>query len=136
MVFTPRAKFSIRFKKITQSPKKATSSKVYFYQLFLKVLQWTREMRLRQPCVKKFARNPIFPLKDPNFYTVIVASEKFLNCSSGHVGYSFESHALLFCWKFNFFLLKFRKQKNNNFSMLFSQLFLSTHVNRCFDTTE
>ena len=118
MVLTPRAKFSIRFKKITQSLKEATSSKVYIYQPFLKILQWTREMRFRQPCVKDFARNPIFPLRDPNFHTVIVASEKFLNCSSGHVGYSFENHALLFCWKFKFFLLKVRKRKNNNFSRL------------------
>ena len=55
-------------KKVTQRFKEATNRKVYFYHLFLKVLLWTREMRLRQPCVKIFGEKSDLPVQIPKFF--------------------------------------------------------------------
>ena len=48
----------------------------------------------------------------------------FWNCSSAHVGYVFENHALLFCWKSKFFLHKFQNWlKKTIFQRLISPIF-------------
>ena len=119
MVLTPRASFLSLKKKVTRRFRGATYRKVYFYHLFLKVLLWTREMRLWQPCVNFFGKKSDLPVQiTKSFIQKMLLQESFSKCSSGHVGYSFENHALLFCWKAKLFLLKIRTWQKNYFSML------------------
>ena len=98
-----------QWKKVTQRFKEASNRKIYFYHLFLKVLLWTREMRLWQPCVKIFGKKSDLAVQiTKTFIQILLFQESFYKCSSGHVGYNFANHALLFCWKSKFFLLKVR----------------------------
>ena len=109
-------KLSSQSKKNTQSPKQATKCKVYFHHLFLKVLHCTLEMRLWQPWGIIFAGNPMLPFNDRKLsYKSFCFREEICKLSSAQIGYCFENHALLFCWKSKFFCLNFQKWLEKQF---------------------
>ena len=136
MVLKPLTNFPLRSKENTHSPKQATKCKVYFYQLFLKVLNWTLEMRLWEPWENLFAGNPMFPFKDRKLsYRYFCFQKIFWNWSTAQVGYDFENHTSLFCWKTKFFFLKFQNWlKKQFFQVIFPILFLSARLSVVWHT--
>ena len=86
---------------------KPQNVKITFIIFFLKVLHWTLEKRLWKPWENLFAGNPMFPFNDRKLsYKYFCFQKIFWKRSSAHVGYGFENHALLICWKSMFFLLR------------------------------
>ena len=137
MVLKALTSFRLRAEENTQSPKQATKCKVYFYHLFLKVLNWTLEMRLWQHWEKIFAGNPMFPFDHPKLsYKYFCFAKNFWKWSSAQVGYGFENHASLFCWRTKFFFLKVQNWLKKKFSRLISPFYFSPHVDRWFDTPD
>ena len=126
MVLSPLTSFFFTGEENTQSPKQATKCKVYFYHLFLKVMHWTSEMRLWQSWENIFDGNPMFPFNERRLSFKYFCFQKiFWKWSSAQVGYGFENHALLFCWKYKFFSSKSRNDSKNSFSRLTPQIFFS-----------
>ena len=127
MVLKLLTKFPHRSNESTHSSKQATKRKVYLYHLFLKVLHWTLEMRLWQPWENISAGNPKFPFNDRKLsYNFFCFQKNFWKWSTAQVGYGFENHASLFCWKTKFFFLKIQNWlKKHFFQGNFPILFLS-----------
>ena len=124
MVLTPLTNFPLRAEENTQITKQGTRCKFYFYHVFLKVLHWTLEMRLWQPWENISAGNPMFLFNDRKIsYKYFCFQKNFWKWSTAQVGYGFENHASLFCWKTKFFFLKFKIDWKNNFSRLISPFF-------------
>ena len=127
MVLKLLNKFPLRSNESTHSPKQATKCKVYFHLFFPKVLNWTLEMRLWQPWENIFAGKPMFPFNDRKLsYKYFCFQKKFWKWSTAQVGYGFENHASLFCWKTKFFFVKIQNWlKKHFFQGNFPILFLS-----------
>ena len=91
------------------------------------MLHWTIEMRLWQPWEIIFAGKPMCSFNDRRLSFKQFCFQKNLwKCSSAHVGYGFENHALQFYWKSKFFLLKVQNWlKKQKFQVNFPNCFLS-----------
>ena len=127
MVLKLLTNYPLRSKENTHSPKQATKREVYFYHLFFKVLHWTLEMRLWQPWENVSVGNPMFPFNDRKLsYKYFCFQKNFWKWSIAQVGYRFQIHAPLFCWKTKFL---FHKVQNwlikQIFQVNFPILFLS-----------
>ena len=86
---------------------KPQNAKFTFIFFFLKC--WTGHLKCAfdNPGKTFSPENRCFRSMTEHFHTIIFASGTFFwECSSAHVGYGFEYHALLFCWKSKFFLVK------------------------------
>ena len=105
----------------------AESVKFTFIIFFLEMLHWTIEMRLWQPWEIIFAGKPMCSFNDRRLSFKQFCFQKNLwKCSSAHVGYGFENHALQFYWKSKFFLLKVQNWlKKQKFQVNFPNCFLS-----------
>ena len=113
MVLKPLTNFPLRSKENTRSPKQATKCKVFLSSFSQSVALNTWNTPL----------TTLFPLNDRKLsYKYFCFQKNFWKWSTAHVGYCFENHASLFCWKTKFFFLKFRNWlKKHIFQVNFPQ---------------
>ena len=87
-------------------------------------MHWTFEMRLWQTWENILEGNPMFPFNDRRLsFKKFCFQKNFCKWSSAQVGYGFENHALLFCWKYKFFSSKSKIDSKNIYSRLTPQIF-------------
>ena len=117
---------------------KPQNAKFTFINFFSKC--WTGHLKCAfdNPEQTFSLENRCFRWIPENFHPIIFASGNFSwKCSSAQVGYGFEYHALLFCWRSKFFLLKVEIcLKKTFFSRLISPILFSPHADRWFDTPD
>ena len=138
MVLKPLTNFPFGSKENTHSPKQATKCKVYFYQFFLKVLNWTLEMRLWQPWANIFAGKPMFPLDSrklsSNYFCFRKFFLKMFICTSR---LRFWDSCLTVMLKVQVFSTQSPKLfEENIFSRLVYPILFSPHNDRWFDTPD
>ena len=134
MVLKPLTNFPLRSKENTHSPKQATKRKVYLYHLFLKVLNWTLEMRLWQPWENIFAGKPIFPFDDRTLsYNYFCFRKFFLEMFICTCRPRFWESCLTVLLKVQVFSTQSPKLfKENKFSKLISPILFSPHADGWF----
>ena len=138
MVLKPLTNFPFGSKENTHSPKQATKCKVYFYQLFLKVLNWTLEMRLWQPWENIFAGKPMFPFDDRTLsYKYFCFRNFFLRMFICTCRLRFWVSCLTVLLKVNVFSAQSPKSfKENKFLRLISPILFSPQADRWFVTPD
>ena len=134
MVSEPLTNFPLRTKENTHSPKQATKCIVYFYQLFLKVLNWTLEMRLWQPWENIFAGKPMCPFDDRTLsYNYFCFWKFFLKMFICTCRLRFWESCLTVLLKVQVFSTQSPKLfKENKFSRLISPILFSRHADGWF----
>ena len=108
MVLTPLNNFPLRAEENTQSPKQATKCKFYFLSTFSQSVAldaWSPPLTTLR---NHFRQKTDVSVERPKTFIqiVLLPQQNFWKWSSAQVGYGFENHALQFCWKSKFFLLK------------------------------
>ena len=138
MVLKPLTNFPLRSTENTHSPKQATKCKVYFYQLFHKVLNWTLEMRLWQPWENVFAGKPMFPFDDRTLsYKYFCFRKFFLKMFICTCRLRFWEPCLIVFLKVQVFSTQSPKLfEENKVSRLISPILFSPQADRWFDTPD
>ena len=138
MVLKLLTKFPLRSKKKTHTVlNKPQNVKFTFIIFFSKCCTEHLKCAFDNP-EKTFPREiRCFRSMTEKIHTIIFASGTFFwECSTAQVGYGFENHASLFCWKTKFFFLIFKIDWKNNFSRVISPFYFSQHADRWFDTPD